>query len=379
MKKIVYVVGGLYCPTGMNSTLTRKINWLAENTDYDLYMILTERAELPWSFEVNPKVKWVNFDINFDEMDSMPLYKKLFYYIGKQRKYKRLLKQYLLDLHPDITVSIVRREINFINSIKDGSKKIGEIHFTRSSYRIISIPFFPKAVNKYLSNIWMNQLVGKLKKLDMFITLTKEDYTLWPEINNKTVIPNFVPDYYGELSPLNTKNVIAVGRYSWEKGFDLLIDIWAIVNKKHPDWTLDIYGVGDYSSIQNLANRKGLNKVFNCHPATKEIFQKYKNSSIFAMTSRYEAHPLVLLEAMSVGLPPVAFACPCGPRDIIKNGEDGILVEMGDIKGYADGICELIEDPQKRESIARKAHNKTKEYPKDIIMQKWVDLFEGLS
>jgi len=118
--------------------------------------------------------------------------------------------------------------------------------------------------------------------------------------------------------------------------------------------------------------------VFICHPATKEIYQKYRNSSIFAMTSRYEAHPLVLLEAMSVGLPPVAFACPCGPRDIIKNGEDGLLVEIGDIKGYADGICELIENPQKRLSIATKALEKAKEYPKDKIMQKWVDLFDSI-
>ena len=378
MKKIVYVVGGLYCPTGMNSTLTRKINWLAENTDYDLYMILTERAELPWCFDVNPKVKWVNFDINFDEMDSMPLYKKLFYYIGKQRKYKCLFKEYLSKIHPDITVSIVRREINFINKFKDGSKKIGEIHFTRSSYRNIAIPFFPKRVNLYLSNLWINNLIKELKKLDRFVTLTQEDYDLWPELNNKLVIPNFVPEYKGELSQLNSKSVIAVGRYSWEKGFDLLVEIWAIVNKKHPDWSLDIYGVGDFTSTQNLANQKGLNKVFICHPATKEIYQKYRNSSIFAMTSRYEAHPLVLLEAMSVGLPPVAFACPCGPRDIIKNGEDGLLVEIGDIKGYADGICELIENPQKRLSIATKALEKAKEYPKDKIMQKWVDLFDSI-
>ena len=378
MKKIAYVVGGLYCPTGMNSTLTRKINWLAENTDFDLYMILTERAELPWCFEVNPKVKWINFNINFDEMDSMPMYKKLFYYISKQRKYKRLFKQYLLDIHPDITVSILRREINFINSIKDGSKKIGEIHFTRSSYRNISIPFFPQKVNLYISNLWINNLIKELKKLDRFVTLTQEDYNLWPELNNKLVIPNFVPDYKGERSQLNSKSVIAVGRYSWEKGFDLLVSIWEIVNQKHPDWTLNIYGVGDYSSIQNLANEKGLNKVFICHSATNNIYQQYINSSIFTMSSRYEGFGMVLIEAMSVGLPPIAFACPCGPRDIIKNGENGILVEPGNIKGYADSICELIEKPEKRELMAKKAIERTKDYSKDNIMNKWVKLFENL-
>ena len=378
MKKIAYVVGGLYSLTGMNSTLTRKINWLAENTDYDLYMILTEKADLPWVFDINPKVKWVNFNINFDDLDAMPLPKKLYHFIVKQKKYKQAFENYLLKIHPDITVSIVRREINFINSIKDGSKKVGEIHFTRSSYRNIVIPYLPDILNRYLSKLWMDSLVRKLKKLDQFVTLTKEDYTLWPELNNKVVIPNFVPEYKGEYAKLNTKNAIAVGRYSWEKGFDLLVDIWSIVNKKHPDWTLNLYGVGDYSSLQEEANKKGLEKVFVCHPATKEIYSKYKESSIFLMTSRYEAHPLVLLEAMSVGLPPVAFACPCGPRDIINKGENGILVEMGDLTSYAEGVCELIENDSERMYIAKNAIKKTKEYPKDTIMQKWVELFESL-
>ena len=150
------------------------------------------------------------------------------------------------------------------------------------------------------------------------------------------------------------------------------------VNKKHPDWTLNIYGVGDYSSLQEEANKKGLEKVFKCHPATKDIYSKYRESSIFLMTSRYEAHPLVLLEAMSVGLPPIAFACPCGPRDIISKGEDGILVDIGDIKGYAESICNLIENHQIRINMAQNAIEKTKVYPKDKIMQKWIDLFENL-
>lgn len=378
MKKIVYVVGGLYSLTGMNSTLTRKINWLAENSDFDLYMILTEKANLPWVFDINHKVKWVNFDINFDELDTMPLHKKLVHYVIKQRKYKQLFEDYLMQIHPDITVSIVRREINFINDIKDGSKKVGEIHFTRSSYRNISIPYCPKILNEYLSKLWMNSLVSKLKKLDKFVTLTQEDSSLWTELNNKVVIPNFVPEYDGEYAKLDTKKAIAVGRYSWEKGFDLLVDIWNLVNKKHPDWILNIYGAGDYSSLQEEANKKGLEKVFICHPATKDIYSKYIESSIFLMTSRYEAHPLVLLEAMSVGLPPVAFACPCGPRDIINKGENGILVEMGDLYNYAEGVCELIENNQKRIIIAKNAIKKTKEYPKGTIMKKWVELFESL-
>ena len=112
--KIVYVVGGLLAPNGMSSVLSSKINYLAEHTDYELYMILTEKAGQEWFYKINPKVRWVNFDINFDELDRMPLYRKIFFYKIKLCKYKKMFTEYLMVIRPDITVSTVRREINFI-------------------------------------------------------------------------------------------------------------------------------------------------------------------------------------------------------------------------------------------------------------------------
>ena len=116
MKKIVYFVGGLLSPNGMGAILSQKINYLAEHTNYDLYMILTEKAGAPWFYDINPKVKWVNFDINFDELDVMPIYKKVLFYWLKQRKFRQMFTDYLMKVRPDITVSICRREINFINN-----------------------------------------------------------------------------------------------------------------------------------------------------------------------------------------------------------------------------------------------------------------------
>ena len=134
--KIVYVVGGMLSPTGMGAILSNKINWLAEHTDYELFMILTEKAGHPWCYDINPKVKWVNFDINFDELDPMPFRKKIYHYYFKQKTYKKKFKDFLMSVKPDITISTIRREINFITNIKDGSKKIGEIHFVRD-YKIL--------------------------------------------------------------------------------------------------------------------------------------------------------------------------------------------------------------------------------------------------
>lgn len=378
MKKIVYVVGGMLSPTGMGAILSNKINWLAEHTDYELYMILTEQAGHPWCYKINPKVKWTNFDINFDELDTMPFAKKIYHYYFKQRLYKRKFKAFLMSVRPDITISTIRREINFITSIKDGSKKIGEIHFVRDYYRNFQKPYLPHFINTYISKKWMNSLIQQLQKLERFVVLTEEDSKNWPELSNITVIPNFITEYQGNTAPLESKNIIAVGRYSPEKGFDLLMDAWKIVVKKHPDWRLNIFGTGDFHYFQNLAISKGISQSFTCHPPTSSIYDEYYKSSIFVLSSRQEGFGLVILEAMSVGLPVVAFACPSGPKALISNNSDGILVENGNIEKLADSICYLIENPDKLKELGTNAIKKAKEFPKDKIMQKWVELFESL-
>ena len=133
MKKIVYIVGGLYQPNGMGQVLSCKVNYLAEHTNWQIYVILTERPDLPLFYKLASNIKYVNFNINFDELDTMPLLKKISVYRKKQSIYKKALKKYLMEVRPDITVSIIRREINFINDIQDGSHKIGEIHLDRSA------------------------------------------------------------------------------------------------------------------------------------------------------------------------------------------------------------------------------------------------------
>ena len=377
-KKIVYVVGGLYAPTGMVVILSQKINYLAEHTNYDLYMILTESPEKSWCYKMSPKIKWVNFNINFDELDTMPIYKKVFSYFIKQRKYKKSFNNYLMKIRPDITISALRREINFINDIKDGSKKIGEIHFSRMFYRNFNIKFLPKSINSMMTSLWSKELIKNIKRLDKFIVLTKSDYERWPEISNKIVIPNFISNYPNQYSPLIDNKVIAIGRYTWQKGFDLLIEAWFIVARYHPNWTLHIYGLGDKDNYQNLAEEKGIGDNVTCHSFAEDVYEKYRESSIFVLSSRYEGFGLVLAEAMATGLPSVAFNCPDGPSDIITNGVDGILVENGDTHKLAEGIMYLISHEKERVLYGQNARENMKRYNKDIIMQEWINLFETI-
>ncbi|UKK60383.1 glycosyltransferase family 4 protein [Prevotella communis] len=377
-KKIVYFVGGLLSPNGMGTILSQKINYLAEHTDYDLYMVLTEKAGSPWYYDIHPRVKWVNFDINFDELDIMPFHKKLWHYFLKQRRFKRMFSDYLMKVRPDITVSICRREINFITDIQDGSKKIAEIHFARPFYRKFQKSFFPKFLNEWISKQWIGRFVNKLKRLDKFVVLTEEDSQNWPELNNLVVIPNFVSSTSMLRSSLSNKRVIAVGRYSWQKGFDMLINAWKVVNTRHPDWQLDIYGSGDNALYQKQADGLGLASVVTCHGSVEHVYGKYAESSLFVLSSRYEGFGLVLVEAMGVGLPVVSFACPCGPRDILKDGETGILVSPGDVKGLAEKICFVIEHQDVRQSMGERAITRAKMFTQERVMQQWIELFENL-
>lgn len=376
--KIVYTVGGLLSPNGMSAVLSSKINYLAEHTDYDLYMVLTEKAGVPWYYYIHPRVKWVNFDINFDELDIMPFHKKVLYYFLKQRKFKRMFSDYLMSVHPDITVSICRREINFITDIQDGSKKIAEIHFARPFYRKFQKSFFPEFLNEWISKQWIGSFVKNLKRLDKFVVLTEEDSLNWPELNNLVVISNFVSSTSMLRSSLSNKRVIAVGRYSWQKGFDMLINAWKVVNTRHPDWQLDIYGSGDNTLYQKQADSFGLSSVVTCHGPVENVNEKYSESSLFVLSSRYEGFGLVLVEAMGVGLPVVSFACPCGPRDIVKDGETGILVSPSDVKRLAEKICFLIEHQDVRQSMGERAVVRAKMFSQERVMQQWIELFENL-
>ena len=133
--KIVYCTPALYMAGGVERVLTLKANYFAEHFGYDVTIILTEGNEKPLFYPLSNKVKVVNLNIGFEELWTCSFIKKIFVYLKKQRLYKKLLKQELMRIRPDITISLLRREINFLTSIKDGSKKIGELHVNRSNYR----------------------------------------------------------------------------------------------------------------------------------------------------------------------------------------------------------------------------------------------------
>ena len=375
MKKIVYIIGGLYQPSGMGQVLSCKVNYLAEHTDWQIYVVLTERPDLPFYYKLAPNVKYVNFDINYDELDTMPLLKKMCAYHEKQTAYKHKLTSYLMEVRPNITVSAIRREINFINDIPDGSHKIGEIHFEKQFYRHFDNPYLPGFVNKWITEKWQGALIKQLARLDKFVILTEEDARNWDMLSNKMVIPNPLTKYPDVHSSQNSKTVISVGRYDPVKGFDMLIDAWAIVSNTHPDWRLKIVGPGDRTPYVEQVKRLELEQYVSCMGASNRIYDEMAEASFYVLSSRSEGFGLVLVEAMAVGLPCVAFSCSPGPRDIVSDNIDGMLVEKNDVHKLAEAILFLIEHDEKRQEYAAQAKINSERYRVENIMQKWITIF----
>ena len=340
--KVVYCTPALYMAGGVERVLTLKANYFAEHLGYDIIIILTEGNDKPLFYPLSDKVKVINLDIGFEELWTCSFLKKVFVYLKKQYLFKKLLKQELLRIRPDITVSLLRREINFLTSINDGSKKIGELHVNRSNYRNFE-QGNTNVIKNLFSKFWMNSLVKDLKRLDKFVVLTEEDSNNWTELNNIVVIPDPLTFSSSSYSSLTEKRVIAVGRYVYQKGFDLLIQSWSIVEKECPDWSLTIIGQGNRLEYESLIDELQVDRS-RCKlmGPTDNIQDEYMKSSLLVMSSRFEGFGMVLVEAMSCGLPVVSFDCPCGPKDIVRDSEDGILVENGNIKLFASSLSKLM-------------------------------------
>lgn len=377
--KIVYCTPSLYIAGGVERVLTMKTNYFADVLGYDITIILTDGKGKPYFYPLSDKVKVINLDIGFDELWSYSFWGQIIPYLRKQRVFKKMLKAELMRIRPDFTISLLRREINFINKVNDGSKKIGELHVNRKKYRYYEANN-TNFIKNIFSKVWMSNLVRHLRQLDKFVVLTEEDRKAWPEIPGTITIPDPLTFFPREQSSLTEKRVIAVGRYEYQKGFDLLLEAWRKVSAYCPDWCLDVYGSGERETYDALIDKLQIDRL-RCHlnPSTSDIQKEYLASSIFAFSSRYEGFGMVLVEAMACGIPVVSFDCPCGPKDIVADGEDGVLVENGNVEAFADALIDLIRDVDKRCEMSRKARMNVQRFKIEEIARKWQKVFDELA
>lgn len=376
--KIVYCTPALYSAGGVERIISVKASYFADVLDYDVTIIVTEGKGEPPFFLLSEKVKVINLDLNFEELWGVPFYKKAFLYLIKQRRFKKLLSDALMRIKPDFTISVLRREINFINSIKDGSCKIGELHVNRANYRNFKV----KGNNLFLqvfSHFWMNRLLRHLKQLDKFVVLTEIAKRDWPELNDVEVIPDPLPYHTNAQSSLSEKRIISIGRYVYEKGNDLLLEAWSKVEKRRPDWSIDIYGMGNRAPYEAQMAQLGIDlQRCNLHGFLKDVNPEYLSSSIFVLPSRFEGFGLVLIEAMACGLPVLSFDCENGPRSIISDGYNGFLIPPFNVDMLSEKMMLLMDNVDLRKRIGLNAYNESLKYDMNHIGLQWKQLFDSL-
>lgn len=374
--KIVYCTPAIYSAGGVERIVSVKANYFAEHYGYDITIIVTEGIGKSPFFPISDKVHIVNLNIGFEELWNTPFWKKMVIYLVKQRKYKKRLTEELLRLRPDITISTLRREVNFLAKINDGSLKIGELHLNRANFRVLESGKFG-VFQRLFTKWWKYKLVGHLQALDKLVVLTDSSVKEWSELNNVTMIPDPLPIHVASQSPLIAKHVATIGRYSYEKGYDLLLKAWAIVQKEISDWHLDIYGMGHAESYKDLAIRLGIDMA-RCHiyGSVSDVQQVYNDCSIFALSSRYEGFGLVLVEAMACGVPVISFACQSGPLELISDGVNGLLVPLGDVPAFAENLIRLIKDPELRNSLAENGLKTAQSCSLEKVAIQWKQLFD---
>ena len=376
--KIVYIYTSFTIAGGADRVVIEKANYLAEH-NYDVTIVTDSQQERAPFFPISPKVKLHDLAIDFEkEYKYNPLI-RIFIYLNLMKKYERVLKKYLYQEKPDIVITTLGRNMDFLADIKDGSIKIGESHIAKPYIRNFHLLESKGPIYNIIAKIWMRKITNNCGKLDALVLLTKDDAKNWERTIKTHIIPNPLPFAPFSASTTGNKQAIFVARMSEQKGYEYLINAWEIVYAKHPDWILNIYGDGEEKDIiQRTIYQKGLNSVIILKGTTNNIQEKYLESSICILSSRFEGFGMVLLEAMACGVPCVAFDCPFGPAEIINDGEDGFLVEHLNTNALAKRICDLIENDALRKEMGNAARRNIQRYDKEIIMKEWINLFNSL-
>ena len=371
--RILYIDNAIAIYGGIERVLIDKINWLAENSDIEIYLLTVCQGDHPFVYQLNPKVKHHDLDIKFHQVYQHPKWKRIYFLHHFHQLFQQHLSEFIKIHTFDVLVCTRIDFISDIIKVKGNIPLIFESHNIYSSYKLEKEGW----VRRFLFWHWYRNL----KKAQMIVPLTNGDAMEWEKLTpNVQVIPNIVHlNMTGRQSDCQSKNVIFVGRYSYQKDIPTLLRIWEKVHQRYPEWRLHLFsGYGKQrDKLMSGISRTNMNIVVH-HP-TSAIHEEFLKCSMLLMTSIYEPFGLVLPEAMSCGIPVVAFDCPYGPADIITDGIDGFLIKNRSVNDFVDKVCLLIEDQNLRLKMGKAGVESSRRFEAKSIMPQWKQLFNTLT
>ena len=371
---LAYCIDSIHGIGGIQHVTVLKANALSEIENYTVWILYADHSGI-CHYPLSPMVHTIDLGINYYEDDWKSKWHVLKGILIRRRKHKWALKQALNDIQPDIVISVGQPEKNLVPSIQGKWATVREFHFVRNYRNRIARSVFDRIIA--LSGFFVESFT--LKKYDRIVVLTQEDLKRnWPHWKTIVVIPNPV-QFSPSHASLESNRIMAAGRLVYQKNFSSLIRAFALVAKRFPQWSLDIFGDGDErENLSSLIKDLGLSGVVHLKGQCSKILEIMPDYSIFTLSSRFEGFPLVLIEALSCGLPVVSYACPYGPKDIVRDSIDGFLVSPGDDAVLAERICQLIEDDDLRRKMGAAAQKRATEFSLEKVIPMWTALFEEL-
>ena len=313
-----------------------------------------------------------------------PNRREFYYYLKK----KRFIKAFKEGLKGIKTLYLKRKTM--IDYIKNTDSKV--IISTRDIYNRWLGDFAKPKVKKigwehnhhHNNKLYALNVIRSSRKLDYLVLVSKDLNRFYKrEMRNyqcKCVcIPNVIEKMPGRLAKLENKKLISVGRLSKEKGYLDLLKIYSQVMKKYPDWTLDIVGDGaEKEKLEKFIEKNNLEKNVTLHGFRNRdyIDKLFKESSIYLMTSHTESFGIVLIEAMSHGVPCIAFSSAEGAKEIIQSGKNGYLIKNRNHNAMVKKITDLIKNEDMRKEIGKAARYSVKKYTTEVVENKWYKLIE---
>lgn len=380
--KILFVIDKMQDYAGIERILTCKMNYITTQTTSQVFLTTYEQQCKPLAFPLNEQIAYHPIDAPIPLREDSSFLSWLKAYRHTRNIFERQFKDLLIAIQPNIVICTIYSypvlDIIINASYTQGIKIIMESHTQGETIKMCNKFRYNKKLYR-LFYLWDRHILKSLRKCNCVVTLTKQDIPFWEPFSRRTVvIPNMLTIQPKKVNNYAVKRVISAGRYMSEKGFDRLLEAWYHIDSKFHDWQLYIFGNGDRHVYQAIVDKYEMNDRVHLMTATTDIAEEFSKSSLYVMSSRYEGFGLVLAEAMSCGLPCISFDCPYGPREIIRDGEDGFLVKDGNVQELTHRIEFLMGQKQLRQLMGEQAIKNIARYQPESIMHLWYQLFKSL-
>lgn len=377
--KLLYFTIQIHFLGGLSRIVSEKINWLVDQ-GYDVTLCNIERLDVKPAYPIDSRVKLIRGDISTTPGNAFTRIKGVTCAVSR-------VMEIIKEEQPDIIVNahcplvtwilpFVSKSGNLTIFKKNRIPTIIEFHQSRQGLKI----FNEKTTDTFSSWLHGWSIRWIYSKYHRFVTLTTEDMSAW-NLRNCIVIPNFSsipPSEYVQDTERKNHQIIMLARLMPEKRIDLMIQIWSLISKKYPNWTVKVLGDGQMREFLELKIKEyQVQDSFFMPGAVKDVSEELEYSEIMCLTSEHEGLSLVLIEAMQKSVPVMAFEVS-GIHDVINDGYNGFLVPFGNIYDYAEKLSKMIESPELRDQFRKNGKEFVKRFDKERVMGLWVDLFNSL-